>query len=196
MNNLTNYGRIAERYNKGYVTAAQLKKFAKLGVITEEQAQTILNLTQVQVIPQGVYHCMALAFMDESEKDRENLSANAGYFAKEYGQWQPGETYKAGKLLQYEGVALQVRQQVTAQAHQPPFSEGMTAIYIPYLVPDEKGVKTYKYGCSTKRGERFYGEDGKIYEHIAVDNPSNIYPPTPDLPAIWKLLGETELQEV
>lgn len=192
MNNLNNYGRIAERYSKGYVTAAQLQRFAKLGVLTEEQAQIIWEATQVQVIPQGIYRRMALAFMDESEKGQENLSANAGYFAKEYDQWQPGETYRAGKLLQYEGVALQVRQQVTAQAHQPPFSAGMTAIYIPYLVPDEKGVKTYKYGCSTKRGETFYGEDGKIYEHIAVDNPSNIYPPTPDLPAIWRPLEETE----
>lgn len=192
---MSKYEEIRDRFGKGYVTAAQLQRFAKLGVITEEQAQTILNLTQVQVIPQGIYRCMALAFMEESEDIQENLSANAGYFAKEYGQWQPGETYRAGELLQYEGVALQVRQQVTAQAHLPPFSAGMTAIYIPYLVPDEKGVKTYKYGCSTKRGERFYGEDGKIYEHIAVDNPSNIYPPTPDLPAIWKLSGETELQE-
>ena len=37
MNNLTNYERICDRYSKGYITIAQLKRYVKLGVVTEEQ---------------------------------------------------------------------------------------------------------------------------------------------------------------
>lgn len=183
---MNKYEEIRDRFGKGYVTKEQLKKFVELGVITEEQEQTILNLTQVQVIPHGIYRGIALAFGAESMEKGEGLSANAGYFAGEYAPWQPGETYRPGQLLQHEGAALQVRQPVTAQAHQPPFSAGMTAIYIPYLVPDEYGVKPYKYGCATKRGERFYGGQGAVFAYIGADNPSCIYPPSEEYPALWQ----------
>lgn len=37
------YEKILERYRKGYVTDEQLEEYTRLGAITEEQRQTILN---------------------------------------------------------------------------------------------------------------------------------------------------------
>jgi len=71
---MNKYEEIRDRFGKGYVTKEQLKKFVELGVITEEQEQTILNLTQVQVIPHGIYRNIALAFGAESMEKGEGLS--------------------------------------------------------------------------------------------------------------------------
>lgn len=132
------------------------------------------------------YQVLGSNYVAESYSAQEDLSENAGYFTDLYREWKPGESYNQWELIQYDGITIQVRQQVTALEHQPPLSEGMTAIYIPYLVPDENGVKTYKYGCSCKKGELFYDENKVIFEYVAVDNPSNIYAPSDDLPALWK----------
>lgn len=51
----------------------------------------------------------------------------AGFFS----DWAIGESYSAGKRLFHDGVTYLVMQAVTAQAHQPPGSDGMLAIYRP-----------------------------------------------------------------
>lgn len=131
---------------------------------------------------------LAASFTAISTMDMDIVPQEAGYLADLYAEWEPGQTYQPGTLLQYQGVVLQVRQTVTAQEHQPPFSEGMTAVYIPFLVPDQNGVKPFVYGCAAQNGELFYGSDGYTYKYIGVDNPSCVYPPSKGLPAIWECL--------
>lgn len=136
---------------------------------------------------------IAASFCTLSPLVMDKLPKEAGYFASQYPEWEPSKVYKAGDLVQYQGMAVQIRQDVTAQAHQPPFSAGMTAIYIPYLVADENGIKPFAYGCAANTGELFYAQDGAVYQYIGVDNPSCIYPPSKELPALWQRQSQTNV---
>lgn len=190
-------------FNNGILWITQEEYFPYSGDSMEEKAINHISFLkgipdpqdEIENIKEKVnssFMALSSNYKQKSFEMKNELPEEAGYFTENYREWKVGENYKQWELIKYNGVTVQVRQEVIAQEHQPPFSEGMTAIYIPYLVPDEYGIKTYKYGCSTKQNELFYNENKIIYKHVAVDNPSNIYPPSDDLPAIWKRYEESE----
>lgn len=166
------------------------------GVFTEPAAFSYLPEIGERYFPdkrklEWFFLSLSSKVQSESRRRPESLMESAGYLAALYPQWKPGNAYEPGDLLEYQGKAVQVRQAVTAQAHQPPFSEGMTAIYIPYLVADENGIKPFVYGCATNSGELFYSQGGTVFQYIGVDNPSCIYPPSDELPALWERQNQT-----
>lgn len=90
--------------------------------------------------------------------------ATVGVLSDGFAEWQPGITYeKQYSLFTYNGKVGFTRQaNITAQAHQPPFSTGMEAIYGVRPVPDRFGVYLYNYNMAAnismkvKEGEDVY----------------------------------------
>lgn len=117
--------------------------------------------------------------------------AEAHYFE----EWQAGQTYEAGCRIQYEGVVYEVIQNVTAQAHQTPATEGMLAIYRP-LSLDESGGEhegtlddpiPWIYGMDVTAG-LYYSYNGKIYQAVQAQKPSVWEPGAAGTAAIWKFV--------
>lgn len=113
--------------------------------------------------------------------------AKAGLFPV----WAPGETYAKGNRLVHEGIVYEVQQPVTAQAHQPPGSTGMLAIYLPISVDPETGVEpdgsrdnpyAYLPGMNVYNG-KYYTFEGKLYLAKADLIPC-VWPP--NTPGLWQ----------
>ena len=93
--------------------------------------------------------------------------AKAGLFPA----WAPGEAYVTGDRFVHEGVVYEVRQAVTAQAHQAPNSAGMLAIYRPISADPDTGAEpdgsrenpySFIYGMDVSTG-KYYTFEGKLY---------------------------------
>lgn len=117
--------------------------------------------------------------------------AKARYFE----EWQAGQTYEAGYRIQYEGVVYEVIQDVTAQAHQTPATEGMLAIYRP-LSLDEGGEEhegtlddpiPWIYGMDTEK-DKYYSYNGNIYRCVQAQKPSVWEPGAAGTAAIWEFV--------
>ena len=93
--------------------------------------------------------------------------ARAGLFPV----WTAGESYVTGDRLVHEGVVYEVQQPVTAQAHQPPGSAGMLAIYRPISADPDTGEEpdgsrdnpySFIHGMDVSTG-KYYTFEGKLY---------------------------------
>ena len=93
--------------------------------------------------------------------------ARAGLFPV----WTAGESYVTGDRLVHEGVVYEVQQPVTAQAHQPPGSAGMLAIYRPISADPDTGAEpdgsrdnpySFISGMDVFGGS-YYAFEGKLY---------------------------------
>ena len=93
--------------------------------------------------------------------------AKAGLFET----WQPGAQYTAKQRLAHDSVVYEVQQAVTAQAHQPPGSAGMLAVYRPLSVDpgtgeEADGSRSNPYafinGMDVATG-KYYTFEGKLY---------------------------------
>ena len=80
-------------------------------------------------------------------------------------EWEAGEHYEAGEIVNYNGQAYRVIQAVDALEHQPPGADGMLAIYRP-LNPEHAGTLDdpipYVYGMDVYNG-KYYSFNGKTY---------------------------------
>lgn len=92
-----------------------------------------------------------------------NLPESAGLFVAAYRVWAGGEEFAQWELISHKNIAYQVQQDTTAQEHQPPDSEGMLAIYVPYVVADASGVKPWAYGAHYSTGD-LVRKDGIVWE--------------------------------
>lgn len=92
-----------------------------------------------------------------------NLPESAGLFASAYRIWKGGEKFAQWELISHKDIAYQVQQKTTAQEHQPPDSEGMLAIYVPYVVAGPDGVKPWAYGAHYTTGD-LVRKDGVVWE--------------------------------
>lgn len=117
--------------------------------------------------------------------------AEAHYFE----EWQAGQSYTAGYRIQYEGVVYEVIQDVTAQEHQTPATEGMLAIYRP-LSLDEGGGEhegtlddpiPWIYGMDTEK-DKYYSYNGNIYRCVQAQSPSIWEPGAAGTTAIWEFV--------
>ena len=113
--------------------------------------------------------------------------AKAGLFPA----WAPGESYVTGDRFVHEGVVYEVRQAVTAQAHQAPNSAGMLAIYRPISADPDTGAEpdgsrenpySFIYGMDVSTG-KYYTFEGKLYLAKADMKPC-VWPP--NSPGLWQ----------
>lgn len=92
-----------------------------------------------------------------------NLPESAGLFASTYRIWKGGEKFAQWELISHKDIAYQVQQATTSEEHRPPDSEGMLAIYVPYVVPGPDGVKPWAYGAHYITGD-LVRKDGVVWE--------------------------------
>lgn len=92
-----------------------------------------------------------------------NLPESAGLFASAYRIWKGGEKFAKWELISHKNIAYQVQQDTTSEEHRPPDSEGMLAIYVPYVVAGPDGVKPWAYGAHYTTGD-LVRKDGVVWE--------------------------------
>lgn len=92
-----------------------------------------------------------------------NLPESAGLFASSYRIWKGGEKFAQWELISHKNIAYQVQQATTSEEHRPPDSEGMLAIYVPYVVAGPDGVKPWAYGMHVITGD-LVRKDGVVWE--------------------------------
>lgn len=116
--------------------------------------------------------------------------AKAGLFE----DWTPDAEYAKGRRFVHVGVVYEVQQPVTAQAHQPPGSTGMLAIYRPISVDPETGAEpdgslenpcAFISGMDVHTGKH-YSYAGKLYLAKADMLPC-VW--NPDTPGLWQWEG-------
>lgn len=91
------------------------------------------------------------------------LPESAGLFASAYRIWKGGEKFAQWELISHKDIAYQVQQATTSEEHRPPDSEGMLAIYVPYVVAGPDGVKPWAYGMHVITGD-LVRKDGVVWE--------------------------------
>lgn len=92
-----------------------------------------------------------------------NLPESAGLFASSYRIWKGGEKFAQWELISHKDIAYQVQQATTSEEHRSPDSEGMLAIYVPYVVAGPDGVKPWAYGAHYSTGD-LVRKDGVVWE--------------------------------
>lgn len=92
-----------------------------------------------------------------------NLPESAGLFASSYRIWKGGEKFAQWELISHKDIAYQVQQATTSEEHRPPDSEGMLAIYVPYVVAGPDDVKPWAYGAHYITGD-LVRKDGVVWE--------------------------------
>lgn len=97
-----------------------------------------------------------------------------------YPFWTAGASYKAGDRVRHAGVLYAVEQPVNAEAHQPPETEGMLAIYRP-IEPKHAGTIDdpipWAYGMDCEEGLYYIHKD-KLYRCAADMKPCTWDPGT------------------
>lgn len=87
---------------------------------------------------------------------------SAGAFT--YDEWTPGKPYERLECFTYNGIAGFTRQKHTAQEHQRPFTEGMSAIYGARPPQDAEGVYEYISSMKVDVGDKVRSaKDGMVY---------------------------------
>ena len=85
--------------------------------------------------------------------------------------WTAGEAYIKGNRIVHEGVVYEALTPVTGEAHQPPGSAGMLAVYRPLSIDPETGAEpdgsrenpyTWLSGMDVHTG-KYYTFEGKLY---------------------------------
>lgn len=94
---------------------------------------------------------------------QDKLPESAGLFASTYRIWKAGEEFAKWELISHKNIAYQVQQATTSEEHRPPDSEGMLAIYVPYVVAGPDGVKPWAYGAHYSTGD-LVRKDGVVWE--------------------------------
>lgn len=115
------------------------------------------------------------------------LFARAGLFA----EWAPDVQYSKGLRLVCDGIVYEVQQDVLSVESQPPFAEGMLAVYRPLSVDPDSGDEPqgtkespipFIYGMDVENG-LYYSFNGKLYLAKA-DMPACVW--NPDTQGLWQ----------
>ena len=102
------YEKILERYRKGYVTDAQLEEYARLGSITEEQRQTILN--------DGVVLTLEQTKAARIQQSKDDLEA---YLEAHPLTWTDGQQYSITREKQQQLTSKILSATLAAQTSTP-----------------------------------------------------------------------------
>lgn len=102
------YEKILERYRKGYVTDEQLEEYTRLGAITEEQRQTILN--------DGVALTLEEAKAARIQQSKDDLDA---YLEGHPITWTDGNQYSITREKQQQLTSKILSATIAAQTSTP-----------------------------------------------------------------------------
>ena len=139
-------------------------------VCSLERGAPLPGLDTVSVVEfDGVAHLNA-AVTEGAKLAQEAAAApgaTVGILSDGFEAWKPGATYeKQYTLFTHDGkVGFTKLPNITAQAHQPPFSTGMEAVYGVRPVPNELGIYAYTYGMAASCGMRVQ-EGDNVYSCI------------------------------
>ena len=115
------------------------------------------------------------------------LFAKAGLYA----DWEAGAQYAKGNRLVCDSVVYEVQQDVLSLENQPPFAEGMLAIYRPLSVNPETGEEpdgsqehpfAFLYGMDVYNG-KYYSYNNHLYL-AKSDMTACVWPP--DTEGLWQ----------
>ena len=148
----------------------------------ETEASTILNTVMQRKLVQA-----------ESFTQAEFATfAKAGLFE----EWSPGTEYVKGNRFVHSGIVYEAQQDVIAQEHQAPGSEGMLAIYRPISADPETGEEPdgslenpipYIDGMDVFNG-KYYSHNGETYL-CKQDMAPCVWPPDTEGLWQWELAG-------
>ena len=113
----------------------------------------------------GREQALSEAFRILTTKMHREIAQSADFSTSEFAalavtglfdEWSAGVEYWKGRRFTHGGVVYEVKQDVVAQAHQPPGSEGMLAVYRPISAnpetverPDDSLEKPYGFIVNT-----------------------------------------------
>lgn len=162
---------------KADIPSATDAKVTELAQQAEEVQQAVAEASALLTLMRP-----AVQYVAAETYDDDQLMAAAELFDV----WGPDKDYKGGELLRHESMLYRVQQAHTSQAHQPPGSAGMLAVYVPIQQPAEDGqVLPWISGEALDIGDkREY--NGVVYELYAPAG-VNIWPPD-TVPAIWRVV--------
>ena len=113
-----------------------------------------------------------------AQASTEEPTATVGVLSDGFPKWEPGMLFeKRYSYFTYNGDVGFTRQaNITAYAHQPPFSPGMESVYGIRPVPDENGIYPYRYNMAASVGMKVR-EGETVYECYQAVDPM-LYPPS------------------
>ena len=123
------------------------------------------------------------------------LFSTAGLFD----EWAPDVQYSKGFRLVCDGVVYEVQQDVLSVESQPPFAEGMLAVYRPLSVDPETGEEpdgsrehpfAFLYGMDVTK-DSYYSYEGKLWLARA-DMPACVWVPGTAGMWQWEEVGAVE----
>ena len=100
-------------------------------------------------------------------------------------EWAAGQNYKAGDILNHNGTAYRVIQDVLSLENQPPDADGMLAVYRPISLTSSGTIDDpipFENGMDVTSGT-YYSYNGKVYLAKADMLPC-VWPP--DTPGLWQ----------
>lgn len=161
-------------------TEEDLAKFEREKAHSEASA-VLASRMQHQIVQAGEF--------TESEF---TLFVKAGLF----NTWGPDQPFTKGQRIEYGNIAYEVQQDHTSQAHQPPGSEGMLAVYRPISVDPSSGDEPdgtlenpyiFIYGMDVKNGS-YYSYEKSVYLAKA-DMPACVWVPGTEGMWQWEIVG-------
>lgn len=100
-------------------------------------------------------------------------------------EWAAGQNYKAGDIVNRNGTAYRVVQDVLSLENQPPDADGMLAVYRPISLTSSGTIDDpipFENGMDVTSGT-YYSYNGKVYLAKADMLPC-VWPP--DTPGLWQ----------
>lgn len=104
-------------------------------------------------------------------------------------EWEPGQDYKQGQAVQYEGKPYRIVQAHVSQAYYPP-SADTQALYTDITRTKElmEWVQPTGVHDAYMKGDRYVDEEGIVWEA----NSDHVVHSAKDFPPAWKRLGTRE----
>lgn len=100
-------------------------------------------------------------------------------------EWAAGQNYKTGDIINHNGTAYRVVQDVLSLENQPPDADGMLAIYRPISLTSSGTIDDpipFSNGMDVTK-DLYYSYNGKVYLAKADMLPCT-WPP--DTPGLWQ----------
>lgn len=141
---------------KADIPSATDAKVTELAQQTGEVQQAVAEASALLTLMRP-----AVQYVAAETYDDDQLMAAAELFDA----WEPDKDYKGGELLRHGSMLYRVQQGHTSQAHQPPGSAGMLAVYVPIVVDADGTLDNpipFANGMDVENG-KYYSFEGKVY---------------------------------
>lgn len=167
-----------------HVDGNYVKTWKKVPLTAEEQ-ESLAQTAALSIISSS----MARTYIQTASFASGELAlfARAGLFD----EWAPDVQYSKGFRLVCDGVVYEVQQDVLSIESQPPFAEGMLAVYRPLSMDPETGEEpdgsqehpfAFIYGMDVYSG-KYYSYNNHLYL-AKLDMTACVWPP--DTEGLWQ----------